>query len=186
MKWGFDPVGVLLKQMCCFSLLKQPCCSAARVLGGSTPAVLEHVLTSARSRFWQAEMDRFDKFLLTIARTMVRFCASHTVLTYFTTPNAALSGGPASRRQPLVTQFSNGRQLRVLQVRSTELGALLNAGQATIFGGGLLAAMLIAAKGYSTGALSLGDVVAVNGLLLQLSRPMDFIGYTVSQLALEP
>ena len=85
----------------------------------------------------EAEMDRFDKFLLTIARTMVR---------------------------------------------STELGALLNAGQATIFGGGLLAAMLIAAKAYSTGALSLGDVVAVNGLLLQLSRPMDFIGYTVSEI----
>ena len=30
--------------------------------------------------------------------------------------------------------------------------------------------------------LSLGDVVAINALLLQLSRPMDFIGYTVSEV----
>lgn len=84
-----------------------------------------------------AELSRFDRYLLTVARTMVR---------------------------------------------STELGALLNAGQATIFGGGLLACMLIAARGCASGALSIGDVVAVNGLLLQLSRPMDFIGYTVSEI----
>ena len=29
---------------------------------------------------------------------------------------------------------------------------------------------------------ALGDVVAVNQLLIQLSRPMDFIGYTVSEI----
>ena len=67
-------------------------------------------------------------------------------------------------------------------VRSTELAALLNAGQALIFSSGLLAAMLIAARGFAAGQLSLGDVVAVNGLLLQLARPMDFIGYTFSEI----
>ena len=78
-----------------------------------------------------AELTRFDSFLGTIARTMVR---------------------------------------------STELGAVLNAGQAAIFGGGLLAAMLIAAQGCAAGTLSIGDVVAVNGLLLQLSRWVAPVG----------
>ena len=32
------------------------------------------------------------------------------------------------------------------------------------------------------GSFSLGDVIAVNGLLIQLARPMDFIGYTVRGL----
>ena len=67
-------------------------------------------------------------------------------------------------------------------VRSTEFGALLNAGQALIFGSGLLTTMLIAVSGFRAGRLSIGDVVAVNGLLLQLARPMDFIGYTVSEI----
>jgi ABC-type transport system involved in Fe-S cluster assembly fused permease/ATPase subunit len=42
--------------------------------------------------------------------------------------------------------------------------------------------MLLAAQGFSRGQLSLGDVVAVNGLLLQLARPMDFMGYSVSEI----
>ena len=67
-------------------------------------------------------------------------------------------------------------------VRSAQLGSLLNAGQAFIFGLGLLVAMMIAARGFAAGALSLGDVIAVNGLLIQLARPMDFIGYTVSEV----
>ena len=74
------------------------------------------------------------------------------------------------------------REIASTQVRSTEFMALLNAGQATIFGAGLLGAMLLAARGFFAGALSLGDVVAVNGLLLQLARPMDFIGYTFSEI----
>ena len=43
--------------------------------------------------------------------------------------------------------------------------------------------MVIAARGFVAGTLSIGDVVAVNGLLIQLARPMDFIGYTVSRTA---
>ena len=88
-------------------------------------------------------------------------------------------GGEASEMQ----RFDQYLQtIAKTTVKSTQLGALLNAGQALIFGCGLLAAMLIAARGYSLGRLSLGDVVAVNGLLLQLSRLMDFIGYTFSEI----
>ena len=72
--------------------------------------------------------------------------------------------------------------MQKLSVRSQLVGALLNAGQAAIFGTGLLISMLLAAQGFSRGQLSLGDVVAVNGLLLQLARPMDFMGYSVSEI----
>jgi ABC-type transport system involved in Fe-S cluster assembly fused permease/ATPase subunit len=72
--------------------------------------------------------------------------------------------------------------MQKLNVRSQLVGALLNAGQAAIFGTGLLISMLLAAQGFSRGQLSLGDVVAVNGLLLQLARPMDFMGYSVSEI----
>ena len=74
------------------------------------------------------------------------------------------------------------RTIASTTVRSTQYGALLNAGQAIIFGSGLLVAMLIAASGFRAGRLTIGDVVAVNGLLLQLARPMDFIGYTFSEI----
>jgi ABC-type multidrug transport system fused ATPase/permease subunit len=42
--------------------------------------------------------------------------------------------------------------------------------------------MLVAANGCRAGILSIGDVVAVNALLIQLARPMDFIGYTFSEI----
>ena len=74
------------------------------------------------------------------------------------------------------------KKIASTSVRSMELGAVLNAGQAIIFASGLLATMLIAASGFRAGRLSIGDVVAVNGLLLQLARPMDFIGYTFSEI----
>ena len=54
--------------------------------------------------------------------------------------------------------------------------------QALIFAAGLLGSLLLAAQGFGRGQLSLGDVVAINALLLQLSRPMEFIGYTVSEV----
>ena len=74
------------------------------------------------------------------------------------------------------------RAIAKSSLRSVLLGSVMNAGQALIFSCGLLASMLLAARGLGSGALSIGDVVAVNALLLQLGRPMDFIGYTVSEV----
>jgi len=74
------------------------------------------------------------------------------------------------------------RAIAKSMIRSQLSGAILNLGQAVIFGGGLLTSMLLAARGFARGQLSLGDVVAVNGLLLQLARPMDFLGYSVSEI----
>lgn len=74
------------------------------------------------------------------------------------------------------------RSIATTSLRSALVGSMLNAGQALIFAAGLLGSLLLAAQGFGRGQLSLGDVVAINALLLQLSRPMEFIGYTVSEV----
>ena len=67
-------------------------------------------------------------------------------------------------------------------VRSQTSLSALNVGQASIIALGVTAIMVMAARGVVEGELTLGDLVLVNALLLQLFIPLNFLGIVYSQL----
>jgi ATP-binding cassette subfamily B protein len=60
--------------------------------------------------------------------------------------------------------------------------ALLNGAQALVIAAGLTALMAMAAAGVVAHELSVGDLVLVNTLLLQLSIPLNMLGFTYRQI----
>ena len=68
--------------------------------------------------------------------------------------------------------------IQKLNIESTYAIALLNFGQAAMFCSGLTASLLVSLGRVQSGSMSVGDLVAVNSMLLQLSIPFNFMGYT--------
>lgn len=67
-------------------------------------------------------------------------------------------------------------RLEEAQVMSRKTLAVLNLGQATIIALGVSAMMWRAAAGVVSGAMTIGDLVLVNAVLLQLSAPLNLLG----------
>ncbi|MEF8792817.1 MAG: ABC transporter ATP-binding protein/permease [Thiohalorhabdus sp.] len=68
-----------------------------------------------------------------------------------------------------------------MAVRSQTSLSLLNLGQGAIVAVGVTVVLVLAADGVRGGWLSLGDLVAVNALLLQLFMPLNFLGTVYRQ-----
>jgi ABC-type transport system involved in Fe-S cluster assembly fused permease/ATPase subunit len=67
-------------------------------------------------------------------------------------------------------------------VKSQTSMSLLNFGQASIIAIGVTVIMIFAGQGVVSGNLSLGDLVLVNTLMLQLFMPLGFLGIVYRQL----
>jgi ATP-binding cassette subfamily B protein len=59
---------------------------------------------------------------------------------------------------------------------------LLNVGQSLIIAGGVTALMIFAAQGVASRELTLGDLVLVNALLIQLYIPLNFLGMAYREI----
>jgi len=73
-------------------------------------------------------------------------------------------------------------QWETAAVKSQTSMSLLNFGQASIIAIGVTIIMIFAAQGVVDGALTLGDLVLVNALMLQLFIPLGFLGIVYRQL----
>jgi ATP-binding cassette subfamily B protein len=76
----------------------------------------------------------------------------------------------------------NLRKYEDAAVRFESSLGLLNIGQSLVIAAAVTALMFLAADGVSSGALTLGDLVLVNALLIQLYIPLNFLGMVYREI----
>ncbi len=67
-------------------------------------------------------------------------------------------------------------------VRSQLSLTLLNVGQGFIISGGLVAVLLMGAKGVADGQFTIGEFVLINSLLIQIYIPLNFLGFVYREI----
>ena len=68
------------------------------------------------------------------------------------------------------------REYEKLAIQTNYTLGFLNFGQSILITGGLVAVMVLAAKGVQDGTLTVGDFVMVNAYMIQITMPLNFLG----------
>ncbi len=76
----------------------------------------------------------------------------------------------------------NLRKYEDLAVKQESSLGILNIGQAMIIAAAVTLLMFLAAEGVVSGAFTMGDLVLVNGLLIQLYIPLNFLGMVYREI----
>jgi ATP-binding cassette subfamily B protein len=76
----------------------------------------------------------------------------------------------------------NLRSYETAAVKSEASLGLLNVGQSFIIAIAVTILMILAAEGVAAGSLTLGDLVLINGLLIQLYIPLNFLGMVYREI----
>ena len=76
----------------------------------------------------------------------------------------------------------NLRKYENAAVRFESSLGLLNIGQSLVIAAAVTALMFLAAEGVTTGTLTMGDLVLVNALLIQLYIPLNFLGMVYREI----
>jgi ABC-type transport system involved in Fe-S cluster assembly fused permease/ATPase subunit len=76
----------------------------------------------------------------------------------------------------------NLRSYEAAAVKSEASLGLLNTGQSLIIAAAVTALMILAAEGVAAGTLTLGDLVMINALLIQLYIPLNFLGMVYREI----
>ncbi|MDZ7909415.1 MAG: ABC transporter ATP-binding protein/permease [Gemmobacter sp.] len=82
--------------------------------------------------------------------------------------------GAANREAARYDKAMEGYE--VAAVKTGQSLSFLNAGQAFLITAGLVAVMVMAARGVQAGQLTVGDFVMVNAYMIQITMPLNFLG----------
>ena len=144
-------------------------CGCAAITFGATVAI--GVVANEQRRAVYAEANRCDNALSSF---FVHSLRTHELVKLASAESAECAGYAERVRRLLRLRVALGRSL-----------ALLNAAQRGAFGGGTLAILLLALRDVRSGRLAASKLVVLNGLLRQLSSPLQQLGssYTAARQA---
>jgi ABC-type transport system involved in Fe-S cluster assembly fused permease/ATPase subunit len=121
------------------------------------------LITRWRTKF-RIEMNKLDNQAATVALDSLM---NYETVKYFNNEKLEVE-----RYEQVLKKYD------VAQLKTTSSLAALNWGQNVVFSGALVGGMFMASQGIAAGTMTVGDVVLVNGLLLQLAMPLNFLGST--------
>ena len=102
--------------------------------------------------------------------------AVDSLLNFETVKYFGSEGREASRYDKAMERFERASVKAYISL------AVLNAGQAVIFTGGLTLCMVLVVDGIRQGRHTIGDFVLVNAMLLQLYQPLNFMGMVYREI----